>query len=164
MDDEVRAFCVREHPRLVGTLAMYTGDRHLAEECAQEALTRVVASWSKVRGMDQPGAYVHRVALNVAHHHFRRLGVRRRAERRLTAGTGEAVVAADATDAIAVRAAVAALPRARRAVVVLRYQAGMSHREIAEVLGITVGAAKSQLHRAMQTLREALLEEEDVDA
>lgn len=164
-DDHVRAFCAEQHPRLVGALALYTGDQHLAEECAQEALTRAVRDWPRIERLDRPGAYVHRIAMNLANGHYRRLGARRRAERRLSGGVTEALLPPDTADAVAVRDAVAALPPRRRAVVVLSYHAGLTHQEIGEVLGISIGTVKSQLHRALASLRGSLhLDEEDVHA
>ncbi len=55
-------------------------------------------------------------------------------------------------------AALARLPVAARQVVVLKDVEGMTHAEIADVLGITTTAAKVRLHRARLKLRK-LLEE-----
>ena len=44
----------------------------------------------------------------------------------------------------------------QRAAVVLRYYAGFSADEIAEMLGIPVGTAKSRIHYATEALRAAL--------
>ncbi len=52
--------------------------------------------------------------------------------------------------------ALANLPPKRRAVVVLRYYAGLRQREIAEVLGLRPGTVKSMLHRALAQLREVI--------
>ena len=159
--DEVAEFCASEYPRLVGSLALYTGDRHLAEVCAQEALTVAVRDWPKLARMERPGPYVHRVAINVANGHYRRLKVRRRVEQRLAAGLSEIEQTTEISDAVVLREAVAALPRRRRAVVVLRFQAGLNLAEIAEVLGISVGTVKSQLHRALAALRTTIVNAEE---
>ena len=52
----------------------------------------------------------------------------------------------------ATRAALARLPASQRAVVVLARFEGLAYREIAEVLGITLGAVESRLFRAMRNL------------
>jgi RNA polymerase sigma-70 factor (ECF subfamily) len=39
-ESEFAAFCAEEHPRLVGALSLYCGDRAVAEELAQDALSR----------------------------------------------------------------------------------------------------------------------------
>ncbi len=54
------------------------------------------------------------------------------------------------------RAALAKLPPAYRAVVVLREMEGLSTREVAEVLGISEANVKTRLHRARLFLRKAL--------
>ena len=79
-DAGLRDFCTAEYPRLLGTLTLYCNDRGVAEELAQEALARACVSWPKVRGMDAPGAWIHRVAMNLANSHFRRRGAERRAQ------------------------------------------------------------------------------------
>jgi RNA polymerase sigma-70 factor (ECF subfamily) len=52
--------------------------------------------------------------------------------------------------------AVAALPEGAREVLILFAIEGYSHAEIARMLGISVGTAKSQLHRARRILLERL--------
>lgn len=52
--------------------------------------------------------------------------------------------------------AIAALPEKLRAIFILYEIEGLSHSESAEVLGISVSAAKVRLHRARLTLRERL--------
>jgi RNA polymerase sigma factor (sigma-70 family) len=48
---------------------------------------------------------------------------------------------------------VRALPRRQSEVLVLRYWAGLSEREIAETLGISAGSVKSAASRGMATLQ-----------
>src|SRR5438067_1463084 len=101
------AFCEAEWSRLVGALSLYTGDADLAQELAQEAIAKVCQHWTRVRQMDAPVAWLHRVARNLAHSHFRRGVARTRAERRRAA---DRVRVDEEADVIAIRAAVAALP------------------------------------------------------
>lgn len=54
---ELVAFCRREYPRILGSLRLYTGDPHLAEELAQDAFVRVCRDWERVRAMASPGAW-----------------------------------------------------------------------------------------------------------
>ncbi|MEL7061734.1 MAG: RNA polymerase sigma factor [Acidobacteriota bacterium] len=51
------------------------------------------------------------------------------------------------------RRAMAKLPADRREILLLHHALGLSHREIAGILGIRVGAAKVRAHRAMLSLR-----------
>ena len=56
----------------------------------------------------------------------------------------------------AIERGIRSLEPGQREVLVLRDVEGLSAREVADVLGISVEAAKSRLHRARQTLRERL--------
>jgi RNA polymerase sigma-70 factor (ECF subfamily) len=59
-----------------------------------------------------------------------------------------------------VRAAIAELPRKQRATLILRMYHEMSHQEIAEVLGSSVGAVKANFFHALGNLKKQLGEEE----
>lgn len=59
------------------------------------------------------------------------------------------------------RRALEDLPESQRAVVVLARFEGLAYREIAEVLGITLGAVESRLVRAMRHLDRALAEPQE---
>src|SRR5881296_3268595 len=57
---------------------------------------------------------------------------------------------------MALRAAVDALPDPLRAVLVLKEIEGYSHAEVGELLGISAGASRVRLNRAMRRLRKTL--------
>jgi RNA polymerase sigma factor (sigma-70 family) len=59
----------------------------------------------------------------------------------------------DTPTAVAVRAAVAGLPRRERAVVVLRFFADFSVREVADLLGMPEGTVKTLTARALAGMR-----------
>jgi RNA polymerase sigma-70 factor (ECF subfamily) len=59
-------------------------------------------------------------------------------------------------DRMDLEAAIARLPKGARRVFTLHDIEGYKHEEIAEMLGVTTGATKAQLHRARMLLREAL--------
>ncbi|MBI4605999.1 MAG: sigma-70 family RNA polymerase sigma factor [Planctomycetes bacterium] len=100
----------------------------------------------------------------------------RDARRRLREAAGARRARADgltAEDVEALREAVAALPEDLRASVELRYLAGLSNREAAETLGLTVRGVEDRLHRAREHLARklgallpalALLEAEPLEA
>ena len=146
---DLTAFCEQEWPRLVGALSLYTGDADLAEELAQEAIARACRHWRRVRRMDAPAAWLHRVARNLAHSHFRRVSVGRRVQARVSTSdqTG------DDADVIAIRAAVGALPVPERETIVLRYYVGCSVRETADAMQCPEGTVKTRTYRAIAMLR-----------
>jgi RNA polymerase sigma factor (sigma-70 family) len=150
----ITAFCRELYPRLVGALALDTGDAGLAEEIAQEALFRAYLRWPAVSAMASPAAWVFRVALNLRSSRIRR----RRLERR-AAGTGLRVVAAapaDPADVLAVREAVARLAPRQREAIVLRYFADLPVRDAAEAMGCREGTVKALTAQAIAALRHRL--------
>ena len=85
---------------------------------------------------------------------------RLRARRPVAAdAAGVAVVPADPVNRVAVQRALAELPPALRAVLVLKDVEGFSHAEIASLLGISVAASEVRRHRALRRLRTLLAEE-----
>lgn len=149
-------------PKLLGTLTLYCGDRDVAEDLTQETLTRICRDWERVREMASPEAWTHRVAVNLAHSHYRRRAAGRRAKDRAQ-GRSAAQALPDAADAIVVRDALRALPARHRSVLVLRYYADLSIAELATALDISPSAAKSRSHRATAALRAVLDDKEAAD-
>lgn len=152
--DELEAFCRREHPRLVRSLTLYTGDALLAEEFAQDALLSACRRWGELELMRSPAGWLHRVAINNANGYFRRLRAERRALRRAQGGAPTWYELPDSATAIALRAAVGRLPARQRGVLVLRFLADLNVGETASVLAISPEAVRSLTHRAITTLRE----------
>lgn len=161
-DAAQQAFCAREHGRLVGALHVYTGDRDLAYELAQEALARACRDWAKVSRMEAPGAWAHRVAMNLAHSFFRRRGAERRARARLTRERRPAD--ADPVDAVALRGAIARLPRRQRQAVVLRYFTQLSVAEAATAMGCRPGTVRALTSQGLEALRGHLAPDEPEEA
>jgi RNA polymerase sigma-70 factor (sigma-E family) len=150
------ALCRAEHPRLVGALTIQVGDRAVAEELAQEALVRTWQRWDQVREMDNPTAWVFRVAFNLATSSLRRRGAERRARARVGAPTTTPDDGGTWGDRLAVRQAVAALPPRQRAALVLRTWVDLPVDDVAAVLGCAPGTVKSLTHQAVRSLRVAL--------
>lgn len=152
---DLERFCAVEFPRLVRMLDLLTGDVHIAEELAQEALVRASSHWAKVSAMDAPGAWTRRVARNLATSRWRRTQAARRAAARV--GPDPTVHHdADVTEADAVRDALQRLAERDREVLVLRHHLQLTVAETADELGISHEAVKSRSHRAAGRLRVLL--------
>jgi RNA polymerase sigma factor (sigma-70 family) len=149
----LRDFCSAQFPALVGSLTLYCGDRGVAEELAQEALARACASWNKLQRIDSPGAWVHRVAINLANSHYRRKGAERRAREKLEARTTQVSPSRDQDIEMTLRREVAALPKRLRAALVLRYYSDLSVAATADALGTSEGSIKRLTHEAIAALR-----------
>lgn len=150
--DELTAFVRREHPRLVAAVDLLLDDRAVAEEVAQEALLRVASRWERVRALNSPGGWAHRVAINLATSQLRRRRVERRARARLVV----AAHTSDQTTALMVREALQKLSQRQRRVLVLRHVLDWSAAQIADLDGGSQEAVRQQLTRARAALREHL--------
>ena len=139
--------------RLFPTTYGVAGSAGDAEEALQTAFAKAYRHWSRISQLDEPVAYVRRMAVNEA------LTAHRRSRRR-TAALQELLdhqVTPDEIDRGAERvdawAAVLTLPPRQRAVLVLRYYEGMTEAQIAETLGCRPGTVKSQASAALANLR-----------
>jgi RNA polymerase sigma-70 factor (sigma-E family) len=156
-ESEFSAFCAGEHPRLVGALSLYCGDPAVAEELAQDALARACRDWNRVRRLAAPGAWVHRVAINLAHSHFRRKGAEARAGQRVHSMPGsEQQFGGDHDTALTIRSAVASLPQRQRVAVVLRYYLDLPVGQVALIMQCPEGTVKTLTSKAISSLRRTL--------
>ena len=115
------AFCRGLYPKLVGSLRLAFGAQVPAEDLAQDALVRTLERWDTVEAMEHPEAWCYRVAFNLARSAFRRRGAEARATARLDGRREAAAGAPEPADTLAVRNALAELPRRQRQAIVLRY-------------------------------------------
>lgn len=147
----------RAHSSRVHNLARRMAGSDAADELTQDVFVRVWQKLGSFRGESSFGTWLHRLAVNVIVERFRTLG----ATRNRFLDDGEAVLERMAGAAgqtrhdlgIDLEQAVAQLPPGARAVFVLHDVEGYRHEEIGEMLGVSVGTSKSQLHRARMTLR-----------
>lgn len=148
-------FCRQEYPRLTRMLDAYLGDLMVAEELAQEALLRASRRWDRVGGLDSPGGWAHRVAVNLANSWFRRQQAARRARRR-HGPPDEVHLDPDTAEALAVRAALRTLPERQLTAVLLRHVAGYAVTETAAAMDISEDAVRSLTKRGVAQLRREL--------
>jgi RNA polymerase sigma-70 factor (ECF subfamily) len=164
---------IAQHGTMLFRVALrFVGQRQDAEEVLQEALLK---AYEKIDTFNQRAAlpsWLYRIVVNTA---LMRLRAQSCMSEKLLDTFGPPVTA----DSLHVREvgawalppedtllrqevlallqqAIARLPALYRAVYVLAEVEGLSHYEIATILGITVGTAKTRLHRARLLLREAL--------
>jgi RNA polymerase sigma-70 factor (sigma-E family) len=150
-------FTAASLPGLLRFAAVLTGDRGLAEDVVQEVLLRVYGRWAKIEALDSPEHYVRRMIVNEYLSWRRRWG---RVAPHADPPVGVDPVsdhAAVHAERDALRIELEKLPRRQRAVLVLRYYAGMSDIEIAEVLGCGAGTVRGYASRALAALRVELV-------
>jgi RNA polymerase sigma-70 factor (sigma-E family) len=144
-------FVRNRHAHLLRFAHVLCGDRHLAEDLVQDALERAGLGWHRIQHQDDPEGYVRRTIVNRFLNRVRRL----RRERLVDVPPEVAYPAPEPPDEATWRM-LARLPRAQRAVLVLRYYLDLSEAQTAEALQCSVGTVKSNASRALAKLRAAL--------
>lgn len=152
-DLEFADFVTAAHTSLLRTARLLTGDPHTAEDLVQAALVRVYLHWGRSAGWDSPQAYARKVVVNLyATWRRRRWHTEVVRPEKDSAPDGHDM-AGSAEARLELGRALAALPRAQRAVVVLRFYEDLSVEQTAELLGCSPGTVKSRTNRALERLR-----------
>ena len=132
----------------------------LAEDLTQETFLAAVSELRRGRRVEHPLAWVGGIARHKLIDHYRR---RERAERLFSAGDVEPLEApAEGAEAVRERtiAALARVPAAQRAALVLRHLDGFTVPEVAGALGRSIEAVESLLVRGRASFKRAYLEVE----
>ena len=157
-DVEFTAFMVDAQPALSRTAWLLCGDVHRAEELVQHALVRTYVAWPRARDRD-PLAYARRVLSNARIDHWRKHRREHLTEpAELPPGEQPSAARGHAERDAHVRALVQLSPQRRR-VVVLRYLLDLPERQVADELGLSLGAVKSAASRGLAHLRQILADE-----
>jgi RNA polymerase sigma-70 factor, ECF subfamily len=141
-----------------------------AEDVVQEVLLQVVRKLNTFRGEASLSTWLHRITVNAVLLHRRKQGTckERQAQHPLDQYLGEGDAPArpgsrtPPQEALGrelrerIDQAIASLPRIYREVYVLGDLEGLSNAEICELLGLSLSAVKSRLHRGRQMMRSAL--------
>ncbi len=156
--DHERAFQVffeQHHADLARLAYLITGDANVADDIAADALVEIWRHWERVEAADNPLAYARGVLANLARNWIRKQGRERRGLLSLKLFAEDAR-STDVPAVMDVRAALRRLPLRRRECVVLRYAFDVPEREVAQILGISVGTVKSQTSRGAEQLASFL--------
>jgi len=148
----------RYRMRVINVVYQMCGDASLAEDAAQEAFIR---SWQHLSDFQPHSSFrnwLYRIAVNIA------LDITRREKPDVDVESLELPAPAENLEAGLVKQerlrqihqAVLSLPQASKAVLILREYEGLSYREIAETLDISIGTVMSRLNYARTRLAESL--------
>ncbi|RPH69348.1 MAG: sigma-70 family RNA polymerase sigma factor [Myxococcaceae bacterium] len=163
----------RHEEKVYGLALRMTRSEADAAEIAQDTFLSAYQHLSEFRGEAAFGSWVHRIAANNALMRLRRqkvldivsddLAGPEFTDRGSLAEVPESDWSKRADDKIldeelgrAIREATDALPEGYREVFLLKDLEGLSYEEISEMVGISIPAVKSRLHRARLALREAI--------
>ena len=171
------ALVERYRERLERFLYRLSGDREEAADCAQEALVKLWLRRREYRPQAQFTTYLYTIARHVwldrAKRERRRppvtpleaqLGPAGRAMLERLVGEAAPVEAEVMRryQVHRVRRAMQGLSEKHRTVFILSHFEDLSHEQIAEIVGASVGTVKSRMHYALVHLRRALQEEEQL--
>ncbi|MGE3276242.1 MAG: RNA polymerase sigma factor [Vicinamibacterales bacterium] len=152
---------VTRHRRVVYQVCFrFAGNPEDANDLAQDAFVRAWRGLRTFKGQAQLSTWLYRIAVNVC---LNRVSARRLDVEPLESDRFEDRHAEDPRSglireerAVAVRRAIAALPRKQRATLILRTYHEMSHQQIADILGSSVGAVKANFFHALANLKRIL--------
>jgi RNA polymerase sigma-70 factor (ECF subfamily) len=160
----------RRHYRRVYSLCLrMTANPEEAEDLTQETFIQLHKTIGSFRGDSAFTTWLHRMTVNQVLMHFRR----RKSRPEYTTTDGETPVQIvqgtqnqnkmPVVDKIILENAITQLAPGYRAVFVLHDVEGHEHREIAEMLGISEGTSKSQLHKARLKLRSLIRQQAETN-
>src|SRR6516162_11502583 len=151
---------VERHRRAVYQLCYrFVGNHEDASDLSQDVFLRAFRGLRNFRGHSSLSTWLYRIAVNVC---LNRLGAKNATEpideRQFVDDRAESAAERLLRHerASRLRRAIARLPRKQRLTVVLRAFHEMSHQQIAEVLGSSVGAVKANFFHALANLKRAL--------
>ncbi len=145
----------RFSPRMYAVCLRYAGNTEEAEDILQEGFVKVFRKLESFRNEGSFEGWIRRIFVNTAIEHFRRkkylLPVTEKEENTLEARNTSVLDDLSARDIMAI---VQELSPGYRTVFNLYVVEGFTHKEIADILGISEGTSKSQLSRAKVILQE----------
>ena len=128
-------------------------DPALADDLAQQVFMKVWLKLRSVRDLKAFPAWLKRLAISEWLQHLRKKDALRNADE---LADWDAAQSESPGIGLDLDQALATLPETVRLCIVLAYQEGMSHREIAELTEIPLGTVKSHINRGAERLRQAL--------
>jgi len=140
------------YPSVLRTTYLILHDRGRAEEVTQDAFLRLCERWRGVARIDQPTAWVRRVATRAA---IRQAKLDRM---RISSHPVDEPSRWDGLPDVDLARAVASLPAQQRAAVALYYLDDLPVDEVAHVLDVSSSTVKQHLHRARARLADLLSE------
>jgi RNA polymerase sigma-70 factor (ECF subfamily) len=155
--DAYEALVRRHRDRIYRIALRMLGDRHDAEDIAQDVVIQVWTALAGFTGASSFTTWLYRIVVNRCLNQIRRRRWTRPVledDPQPSAGAADTVIARQR--ARAAMEAIAALPSDQRAVIVLHQLEGLSYREVAAVVNVSEDAVRGRLHRARLRLLESL--------
>jgi RNA polymerase sigma-70 factor (sigma-E family) len=143
--------------QLVRLSVLLVHDQAAAEDVVQDAFVAMHGKWSRLRDPDKALAYLRQAVVNRSRSALRhRVVVERHARMSSVSDVTVDGPTVGGARRDAVKDALRQLTDRQREVLVLRYYLDWSEAQIADALGISLGAVKAHAHRGSAALRELL--------
>ena len=139
---------LREYPGLIAVATALSG--YDGEDLVQDAMVRALVSWEKVRRLERPGGWCHRVLVNLCRSRWRRLLTEARFLSRLRREESSSPAPSD--DVMSFWSAIRELPERPRLAVALFYAGDRSVADVARILEVPEGTVRSDLSRARSAM------------
>ena len=151
--DSFTELCRRYYPAMVAIAHSVLGDRHLAEDVAQQAFAKAALKLPQLKNKDKFVGWLAVICRNVAKDTARDTEKLRTTEQ-LSAVAAETLGPRSHQDDVTgvVREAIAELSASQREVIFLRFYDGMTYEKISAVLGISEQAINGRLRRAKKKI------------
>ena len=153
--DSFTELCRRNYPAMVAIAHSILGDRHLAEDAAQQAFAKAALKLPQLKKESRFAGWLAVICRNIAKDMARNVG----AGLRVCPTDDLSTIAAESRDddtAETVREAISKLSASAREVIFLRYYDGMSYEQISAVLGVSEQAINGRLRRAKKKMTDYL--------
>lgn len=151
-----RELLERYGPRIFNLARRMSGNPATAEDLTQEVFLLLLRKIRQYDGRAALSTWIYRVAVNRIISEFRRQPPATEAAEGDMAALRVASAAPALHRRLDLEAAIGRLPPGYRAVLLMHDVEGLCHQEIAEILDISVGTSKSQLHHARMQMRDLL--------
>jgi RNA polymerase sigma-70 factor (ECF subfamily) len=138
----------REYSSLIAVATALSG--HDGEDLVHDAMVTAWMRWEKVRRLERPGGWCHRVLINLCRNRWRRRLTEARYLGRLR--REEPFTPGPSPDVMAFWSAVRTLPERPRLAVALYYAGDRSTAEVAKILDVPEGTVRSDLARAREAI------------
>lgn len=163
VDGDVDSFtmlCGRYYPAMVAIAHSVLGDKHLAEDAAQDTFAKACRKLGQLKNKDRFAGWLAAICRNAAKEMARRTPAVGRIED-LSSVPARGQRQDQSTEVI--REAIGKLSVAARELIYLRYYDGMSYEQISKVLGLSEQAINGRLRRAKKKIAGYLKRNSDIE-
>ena len=146
-------FFEQSRARLFSALCLVTGNRHEAEEIAQDAFLKVWERWDRISTLEDPTGFLFRTAMNLFRNRARRAGLAVRKALALAPGTDDLAAIEDRDEMV--RELRTLTPHQRAALVLTGYL-GYSSEEAAKILGVRASTVRALATKGRAAARKSV--------